>query len=59
MTQQPDYAPNAEAPASGIYELRNIFGGPAGETASVRQGERLPTAPRYFTWRLIPPATPP
>jgi hypothetical protein len=57
MTQQPDYAPNAKAPEAGIYELRNIFGEPAGETVVVRQDERLPPAPRCFTWRLIPPAT--
>ena len=51
MGQKLEYKPNEKAPISGIYELLNIFGSPHGKTAFVCQGERLPLAPRDYTWR--------
>ncbi len=35
----------------GVYEELNIFGSPTYRTVMIREGERLPTSPRGFTWR--------
>ena len=43
-------APGAPAPATGTYELRNVFGTQAGNSVQVRKGELLPRAAREFTW---------
>ena len=45
--------PTDDAPASGRYELLNIFGTPTSEAVSASEGERLPAAPLGYTWRLI------
>jgi hypothetical protein len=43
----------AQAPVIGHYEELNVFGSPTGRVEHVREGERLPHAPRGFTWRQI------
>ena len=48
-----EYAPNDNAPASGRYELLNIFGTPTDEGVSVSEGEPLPAAPLGYSWRLV------
>jgi hypothetical protein len=53
MNTHPEHAPGDIAPASGRYELLNVFGTPTGHTVCVRAGERLPDALRGHTWRLI------
>jgi hypothetical protein len=48
-----EYAPTDDAPASGRYELLNIFGTPTDEGVSASEGERLPKAPLGYSWRLV------
>jgi hypothetical protein len=48
-----EHDPNDDAPASGRYELLNVFGTPTGETAGAGKGERLPRAPVGYRWRLV------
>ena len=38
---------------TGHYEELNVFGTPTGKVEHVREGERLPHAPRGFGWRRI------
>jgi hypothetical protein len=48
-----EFDPNDDAPASGRYELLNVFGTGTGETAYADEGERLPAAPLGYRWRLV------
>jgi hypothetical protein len=48
-----DYLPGSEAPEDGVYE-ELIFGASTGITERVGKGERLPLAPRGYTWRTAP-----
>jgi hypothetical protein len=48
-----EHDPSDEAPASGRYELLNVFGTATGETVSAGAGERLPRAPLGYRWRLV------
>ena len=48
-----DYLPGSEAPEDGVYEEFNIFGTSTGITERVDKGERLPLAPRGYTWRKV------
>ena len=51
MAERQEHQPGTQAPATGRYEQLNIFGTPTGVVEHVREGERLPDAPRGFTWR--------
>jgi hypothetical protein len=53
VLRRSEYAPTDNAPASGRYELMNIFGTPTHEAVSASAGERLPAAPLGYSWRLI------
>ena len=53
MLRRSEYAPTDNAPASGRYELLNIFGTPTHEAVSANEGERLPAAPLGYSWRLV------
>jgi len=44
--------PWQSAPASGCYQLLNVFGTPSGEETIVEQGSPTPGAPRGYVWRL-------
>jgi hypothetical protein len=44
--------PGQPAPASGCYELLNVFGTPSGEETIVERGCPTPGAPRGYMWRL-------
>src|SRR4051812_20837405 len=46
-----EHPPGALAPATGRYEELNVFGTRTGQVAHVVKGEKLPAAPRGFTWR--------
>jgi hypothetical protein len=61
MSRRPEHHPTDKAPASGNYELLNIFGTPTGETVTVNKGDSLPASARGYRWRLIeaPVSTPP
>ena len=48
-----EYPPGTRAPVGGVYELRNVLGSPTGERAVVARGDKLPAAPRGFTWQLL------
>lgn len=48
-----EYPPGTKAPASGVYEQRNVLGTPTGERITLPRGETLPAAPRGFTWSLV------
>jgi hypothetical protein len=37
----------------GRYELLNVFGTATGEAVSAMEGERLPAAPRGYSWRRV------
>jgi hypothetical protein len=53
MAERQEHQPGTEAPATGRYEQLNVFGTPTGRLANVHEGERLPSAPRGFTWRQV------
>jgi hypothetical protein len=53
MAEREEHGPGTHAPVSGHYEELNIFGTPTGRVEHVREGERLPHAPRGFSWRQI------
>jgi hypothetical protein len=53
VPRRSEHAPTDDAPATGRYELLNIFGTPTGEAVSASQGERLPAAPLGYGWRRI------
>jgi hypothetical protein len=53
MAEWQEHHPGAHAPATGRYEELNIFGTRTGRIEHVREGERLPTGPRGFSWRQI------
>jgi hypothetical protein len=53
MADRQEHQPGAHAPVAGQYEELNVFGTPTGKVAHVREGERLPRAPRGFSWRQI------
>jgi hypothetical protein len=48
-----EHDPKDDAPASGRYELLNVFGTGTGETVSAGEGEQLPGAPLGYRWRLV------
>ena len=48
-----EHQPGTRAPETGLYEELNIFGSSTGRVEHVREGERLPLAPRGFTWRHL------
>ena len=50
MALRPEYAPGETAPATGTYELLNVFGRATGIRASVTQGHPFPAAPRSHRW---------
>ena len=52
--ERTEHRPGDAAPATGHYEELNVFGTPTGAVVHVREGDRLPGAPRSFTWRRIP-----
>ena len=47
-----DVRPGQPAPASGCYQLLNVFGTPSGEETIVEQGSPTPGAPRGYMWQL-------
>lgn len=49
----PEYPPGVRAPASGMYEQRNVLGSSTGLRVVIAQGETLPAAPRGFTWIMV------
>jgi hypothetical protein len=54
MEEASEQLPDEPAPVSGTYEQLNVFGSPTGDdTIYVKQGDRLPKAPRGYTWRLL------
>jgi hypothetical protein len=53
MSDEEEHQPGDPAPATAHYEELNLFGSSTGAVAYVREGDRLPPAPRSFTWRRI------
>ena len=53
MPHPNEHDPGDEAPHTGHYEELNIFGSRTGRTIHVQEGDRLPAAPRGFTWRRV------
>jgi hypothetical protein len=51
-----EFCPGAQAPADGVYELRNVLGSATGTRITLEGGQKLPAAPRGFTWRVCEPA---
>jgi hypothetical protein len=47
-----EYSPGAPAPA-GIYEQCNVLGSTTGARVTLATGQKLPAAPRGFTWRVV------
>jgi hypothetical protein len=58
VLRQSEHAPTDDVPTSGRYELLNVFGTATGEVLYASEGERLPAAPRSYTWRLVAIADP-
>jgi hypothetical protein len=52
MPLSDDQRPGHPAPKAGVYRLLNVFGGAEKTRVEVRLGERLPAAPRGYSWRL-------
>lgn len=48
-----EHAPKTRAPEGGVYELRNVLGSATGQRTIMARGDRLPAAPRGFTWHLL------
>jgi len=48
-----EHQPGTYAPRQGRYEELNVFGSRTGRIEHVWEGERLPLAPRGFTWRHL------
>jgi hypothetical protein len=48
-----EYSPQALAPVAGTYEQCSVLGSPTGVRVNLARGERLPAAPRGFTWRVV------
>jgi len=48
-----DCQPGDRAPNSGGYQELNVFGSPTGRVVLVAEGDKLPRAPRGFTWRSL------
>jgi hypothetical protein len=59
MPRRDEHDPTDKAPASGKYELLNIFGTPTGELVTVREGDRLPASALGYRWRLVDDPTSP
>ena len=53
MAERQEHQPGLHAPATGHYEELNVFGTRTGKVEHVHEGERLPSAPRGFTWRQV------
>lgn len=53
MPTSSEHDPNDAAPASGRYELLNVFGTATGEALRAIEGELLPAAPLGYKWRLV------
>ena len=53
MAERQEHQPDTHVAVSGHYEELNIFGTPTGRAEHVREGERLPHAPRGFSGRQI------
>ena len=53
VPRRSEYDPRDVAPASGRYELLNIFGTATGEAVAANEGERLPAIPRGYSWRQV------
>jgi hypothetical protein len=53
VLRRSELTPTDDAPTSGRYELLNVFGTATGEALYASEGERLPAAPRSYTWRLV------
>jgi hypothetical protein len=53
VPRRSEHDPTDDAPASGRYELLNVFGTATGEAVSAGEGERLPAVPRGYCWRLV------
>lgn len=51
--QSDERQPGEAASNEGAYEELNIFGTPTGRTVLMAAGDRLPDAPRGFTWRPL------
>jgi hypothetical protein len=52
MADRQEHTPGTRA-LTGHYEELNVFGSPTGKVEHVHEGERLPHAPRGFSWRHI------
>jgi hypothetical protein len=50
-----EYTPEMLAPVGGAYEQCNVLGSLTGMRVTVARGEKLPPAPRGFTWRVVEP----
>ena len=48
----PEHRSGEPASATGLYHEVNVFGSPTGRSVRAERGERLPSAPRGFGWRL-------
>jgi hypothetical protein len=53
MDRRQEHQPGAHAPVTGLYEELNVFGSPTRKVEHVQEGERLPRAPRDFSWRQV------
>jgi hypothetical protein len=50
-----EYSPGAQAPTDGVYEQCNVLGSATGTRITLASGQKLPAAPRGFTWRMSGP----
>jgi hypothetical protein len=53
VPRRSEHDPTDDPPASGRYELLNIFGTATGEAVFASEGERLSGAPLGYSWRLV------
>jgi hypothetical protein len=53
MPDEDEHQPGDRAPATAHYEELNVFGSPTGTVVHVHAGNKLPPAPRNFTWKRV------
>ncbi len=53
MARASQHLPGEAAAVSGLYREVNVFGTPTGIVVKVPRGEKLPHAPRGFSWLLL------
>jgi hypothetical protein len=53
MAERQEHQPGTHVPEIGHYEELDVFGSRTVRVEHIQEGERLPFAPRGFSWRYV------